>query len=173
MGKSQTRIMTLNIHTACWQDVPAIQTLMTASAQTLQAPYYPKPVIATALELIGGLEELITTGRFFIAKPETAIIACGGWVQDSAYPEQAEIRSFFVHPEFARQGIATQFLNRCERDCARHGIKTLYLTATLAGEPFYRQRGFSECKRYSHILSNGAAFELVKMVKTGLSTRSD
>jgi hypothetical protein len=37
--------------------------------------------------------------------------------------------------------------------------------ATLAGEPFYRSRGFYELERVKQSLSNGEFFELVKMQK--------
>ncbi|NOU22706.1 MAG: GNAT family N-acetyltransferase [Methyloglobulus sp.] len=80
-------------------------------------------------------------------------------------PQKAEIRAFFVHPDFARKGVATHILGACENECLRRGIKSLYLTATLAGEPFYKKKDFSGFHRFNQILSNGETFELVKMAK--------
>ncbi len=53
----------------------------------------------------------------------------------------------------------------CENKCLRKGMEALYLTATLSGEPFYKKSGFSEIERFKQGLSNGEAFELVKMEK--------
>ncbi|MDD5460981.1 MAG: GNAT family N-acetyltransferase [Methylococcales bacterium] len=75
------------------------------------------------------------------------------------------MRGFFVHPDFARRGVATLLLATCENKCLETGIQVLYLTATLSGKPFYKKVGFSEFARFKQRLSNGESFELVKMAK--------
>ena len=157
--------MNLSIYEASLEDFPHTQVLISKSVRKLQAQYYKKSEIETALELVSGIEELIAAGSFLLAGYEKKIIGCGGWAIDVSEPQKAEIRGFFVHPDFARRGVATHLLIACENECLRRGIVDLYLTATLSGEPFYKKCGFSECERFKQDLSNGETFELVKMVK--------
>ncbi len=157
--------MPLEYRKAILNDSACIQILISKSARKLQVQYYEKPKIEAALELINGIEELIVAGNFFVAEYKKKIIGCGGWIADVYEPQKAEIRAFFVHPDFARKGVATHILDACENECLRRGIKSLYLTATLAGEPFYKKKGFSGFHRFNQILSNGETFELVKMAK--------
>ncbi|MGJ0430934.1 GNAT family N-acetyltransferase [Methylobacter sp.] len=127
---------------ASFKDLAHIQALISKSARILQAQYYKKSEIEAALELVRGIEELIIAGSFLVAEHERKIIGCGGWAFDVSYPRKAEIRGFFVHPDFVRRGVAALLLNTCENICLRRGIETLYLTATLSGEPFYKKHGF-------------------------------
>jgi N-acetylglutamate synthase-like GNAT family acetyltransferase len=142
-----------------------IRALIPKSARILQSQYYKQAEIETALELVNGIEELIAAGSFLVAEYEKKIIGCGGWAIDVSEPQKAEIRGFFVHPDFARRGVATLLLATCENKCLQRGIQVLYLTATLSGEPFYKKGGFSEFGRFKQRLSNGESFELVKMAK--------
>lgn len=157
--------MDLHIFEACLENLVDIRILISKSARILQAQYYKKSEIETALELVNGLEELIAAGSFHVAEYEKNIIGCGGWAMDASDPKKAEIRGFFVHPDFARKGVATSLLATCEKQCSHRGILVLYLTATLSGEPFYKKCGFSEFGGFEQSLSNGEFFELVKMEK--------
>ncbi|WP_442498400.1 GNAT family N-acetyltransferase [Methylobacter sp. sgz302048] len=157
--------MNLNIRNASFEDLAHIQALISKSARILQAQYYKKSEIEAALELVHGIEELIIAGSFLVAEHERKIIGCGGWAFDVSYPQKAEIRGFFVHPDFVRRGVAALLLNTCENICLRKGIETLYLTATLSGELFYKKYGFFEFERFNQDLSNGQTFELIKMEK--------
>lgn len=142
-----------------------IQALISTSARILQSQYYKQSEIETALELVNGIEELIRADSFLVAEYENKIIGCGGWKIDISEPQKAEIRGFFVHPDYARRGVGSLILTTCESKCSQRGIQALYLTATLSGEPFYKNNGFSEFGRFKQRLSNGESFELVKMAK--------
>ncbi len=157
--------MNPSIYEASLENFAHIQALISKSARILQSLYYKKSEIETALELVSGIEELIAAGSFFVVEYEKKTIGCGGWAIDVSDPLKAEIRGFFVHPDFARRGVATHLLTTCESECLRRGIQALYLTATLSGEPFYKKCGFSEFERFKQDLSNGETFELVKMAK--------
>ncbi|MDD5754048.1 MAG: GNAT family N-acetyltransferase [Methylococcales bacterium] len=158
--------MNPRIYKASLENFAHIQTSISKSARTLQSQYYKKSQIETALELVNGIEELIAANSFFAVKYENKIIGCGGFAIDASESQKAEIRGFFVHPDYARKGIATLLLATCENECLhKKGIQTLYLTATLSGEPFYKKCGFSEFERFRQRLSNGESFELVKMAK--------
>lgn len=157
--------MNPRIYGAGLENLDRIQALISKSARILQSQYYKKSEIETGLELVKGIEEMIAAGSFFVAEHEKIIIGCGGWTINVSTPSKAEIRSFFVHPDFARKGVATRILTVCENRCAQNGVRVLYLTATLSGELFYKKCGFSELERFKQCLSNGESFELVKMVK--------
>jgi N-acetylglutamate synthase-like GNAT family acetyltransferase len=157
--------MNPRIYEANLENFAHIQALISKSARILQSQYYKRSEIETALELVSGIKELIAAGSFLVAEDENKIIGCGGWAIDVSEPQKAEIRGFFVHPDFARRGIATLLLTTCENECLHKSIQTLYLTATLSGEPFYKKCGFSEFGRFKQRLSNGESFELVKMAK--------
>ena len=154
-----------NIYEASSENFAQIQALISQSARILQLQYYTKSAIETALELVSGIEELIAAGSFLVAEYENKIIGCGGWAIDVSESQKAEIRGFFVHPDFARRGVAKRLFTTCENSCLQKGIQVLHLTATLSGEPFYKNCGFSEIGRFRQDLSNGESFELVKMVK--------
>jgi N-acetylglutamate synthase-like GNAT family acetyltransferase len=157
--------MNPSIYKASLENFSHIQALISKSARILQSQYYKKSEIETALELVSGIEELIAAGSFLVAEYENKIIGCGGWAIDISESQKAEIRGFFVHPDYARRGVAKLLLTTCENECLHKGIQTLYLTATLSGEPFYKKCGFSEFGRFRQGLSNGESFELVKMAK--------
>jgi GNAT superfamily N-acetyltransferase len=57
--------------------------------------------------------------------------------------EPAKVRAFFIHPNFARQGIGRAILERCELDAASHGFISLELMSTLPGVEFYRACGYA------------------------------
>lgn len=90
------------------------------------------------------------------------VVACGGWSRrqtmcgsdkhkkhsnsNDAYLDPltapARIRAFFVHPDFARKGLATLLLSHCEEEAKKHGFTRLLLVAALPGVPFYTRHGY-------------------------------
>ncbi|WP_262966608.1 GNAT family N-acetyltransferase [Methylobacter psychrophilus] len=102
--------MNLSIRRATFEDIYHINILISKSVLILQAQYYKKSEIETALELVSGVEKLIAVDSFRVAENENKIIGCGGWAIDISAPHKAEIRGFFVHPDFARKGVATYLL---------------------------------------------------------------
>ena len=147
------------------QESEQINYLIERSAKIIQTHFYKESAVEAAFELISNIEELIQVGSLFVVEFEHELIACGGVSPCKVEPHKAEIKSFFVHPDFVRKGIATKLLKTCETQCLLMGIKSIYLKATLAGEPFYKKCGFVELNRFQQNLSNGETFELVKMQK--------
>lgn len=157
--------MNLSIRTAKLEDLESIQELIYKSARALQIEYYKQSEIEVALELVNGIEALIDSGNYFVAENENVIVGCGGVSLNLAEPKKSEIRGFFVAPEFSRKGIASKILAYCEAYCLQIGVKFLFLTSTLSGEPFYKKFGFIQTERFNQNLSNGHFFKLVKMEK--------
>jgi GNAT superfamily N-acetyltransferase len=145
---------------ATLEDIPAIESLISLSAQTLCAADYSPAEIDAALRGVFGCDsELICDGTYFVVEAGGSLAACGGWGRRRTLfggdrrsgreselldPDRdaARIRAFFVHPSFARRGIGRILLARCESEAAANGFRTAELMATLTGAHLYRQCGY-------------------------------
>lgn len=152
--------MNFEIRIATPADRETIQQLIAISAHELSRGFYSEEQVSAALKSIYGVDSmLIEDGTYFVAEADDIIIGCGGWSKrktlfggdqfskrDAALLdprfEPAKIRAFFIHPNFARQGIGRAILDRCELDAASQGFISLELMSTLPGVEFYRACGY-------------------------------
>jgi GNAT superfamily N-acetyltransferase len=179
----------MRLRKAVAADVPRLQEVIEASVRGLQAADYSPAQIEGALNSVYGVDsQLIADGTYFVvetAEPNTGqvhIAGCGGWSkrktlyggdqfagrEDSLLDpscDAAKIRAFFVHPNWARQGIGTIILEACENAAAEAGFLRFEMGATLSGVPFYRARGYTEVENQSAPLSNGEVLPIVRMMK--------
>jgi GNAT superfamily N-acetyltransferase len=110
------------------------------------------------------------------------LVACGGWSKrktlyggdqharrEDSLPDPArdaaKIRAFFVHPQWARRGIATLILEACENAARAAGFTRLDMDATLSGIAFYRAKGSVAQENLQVPLSNGEMLPIVRMAK--------
>ena len=152
--------MKFEIRTATPADRETIQQLIAISARELSRGYYSEEQVTAALNSIYGVDSmLIEDGTYFVAEADDIIIGCGGWSKrktlfggdqfskrdagllDPGF-EPAKIRAFFIHPNFARQGIGRAILERCEAEAASKGFIALELMSTLPGVEFYAACGY-------------------------------
>ncbi len=181
--------MPVDIRKATLTDIPRLREIIEASVRGLQAADYTPAQIDGALASVYGVDtQLIADGTYFAAElpdEQTAmpqIVACGGWSkrktlyggdqyaarEDSLLDpkrDAAKIRAFFVHPDWARQGIGTLILDACENAAISGGFARLEMGATLSGVPFYRAKGYVEIENESVPLSNGESLPIVRMAK--------
>jgi GNAT superfamily N-acetyltransferase len=148
------------IRTATPADRETVQQLIAISARQLSRGYYSEEQVNAALKSIFGVDTvLIEDGTYFVAEADDVIVGCGGWSKrktlfggdqfskrdarllDPRF-EPAKIRAFFVHPNFARQGIGRALLDRCEMEAARNGFISSELMSTLPGVEFYIACGY-------------------------------
>lgn len=173
----------MNLRLAIPGDVPVLTELIAASVRVLQAGDYTASQREGALASVFGVDtQLIADGTYFVAEIEGTIVACGGWSkrktlfgadhcagrEDSLLdPERdaAKIRAFFVHPEWARQGIGTRVLEACESAAMAEGFRRFEMGATLTGVALYKARGYREVERIGVKLGNGEVLEVVRMEK--------
>lgn len=174
------------LRVATRDDVPALRELINRSVRTLQAPDYSPEQIAGALGTVFGVDsQLIADETYFVMEADDGRLAgCGGWSKrktlfgsDQAavrepdlldpQTDAAKIRAFFVHPEFARQGIGSRILEVCESAALRAGFRRFEMGATLTGEKLYRVRGYEPVERIEVPLGNGAKLPVIRMVKQG------
>jgi GNAT superfamily N-acetyltransferase len=121
---------------------------------------------------------------------EKKIVGCGGWSKRKTLfgsdhgsgredtlldplRDNAKIRAFFVHPEWARRGIGSQILDACETAASEAGFHGFELGATITGERLYRARGYQPIERIEVPLTNGASLPVIRMSKKCLLSRLD
>ena len=165
-------------------DVPRLRALIDASVRALSVGYYTPAQIDSALAHVFGPDtRLIEDGTYFVIESDAGeLIAAGGWSQrlkvyggdqmsaDADAPldpatEPARIRAFYVHPDWARRGLARQLFERCAAEAQRAGFRALELVATLPGEPLYRALGFAPLERYDAPLPDGEVLPVVRMTR--------
>jgi GNAT superfamily N-acetyltransferase len=179
--------MHLLVRQAVLADVPALENLIRASVLGLQTGDYTLEQREQALELVFGVDtQLIEDGTYFVAEAKVdqcqVLAGCGGWSKrktlfgsdhcagreddllDPQY-DAAKIRAFFVHPDWARQGVGSRILEVCETAAAKAGFRRLEMGATLTGVPLYSARGYVEAEHREVPLRPGVSLPIIRMVK--------
>lgn len=182
--------MDFQLRTCTTDDRPELEALIPLSVRTLQARDYSPQQIEGALGTVFGLDrQLIMDGTYFVAEVNRRIVACGGWSRRQALfgsgdirstvsppggfdPPQldptrdpARLRAFFVHPAFARRGIASALVAHSEDAARNHGFRTAVVVATLTGEPLYRRLGYQVTKKDRVQLPNGNSLPVIHLTK--------
>ncbi len=168
-------------------DIPALHQLIASSVRGLMPDAYSSSQLEAALGTWLGVDsQLVEDGTYFIVETHqndtTVMVACGGWSKrktpygsdhrpgrenallDPA-TDFAKIRAFFVHPDWARQGIGSMILEECERAAREAGFRRFEMGATLTGVPLYQKRGYVAQETVELPLSNGETFAILRMTK--------
>jgi GNAT superfamily N-acetyltransferase len=179
------------IRAALPSDVPVLRRLIDASVRRLQSQDYTPQQIDSALRTVFGVDsQLIGDGTYLLVEtvPEAfngkppVIVACGGWSKrktlyggDRWHDRQddlldptrdaAKIRAFFIHPDWARQGIGTLLLDACEAAAHAAGFSRFEMGATLTGVKLFQQRGYVALERLEVPLEGDITLPVVHMVK--------
>ena len=171
----------LVVRTATRADVPALNTLIAASARVLSVGYYTPEQIDAAVTYVFGVDSgLVDDGTYFVVELEGRIVGCGGWSRRGALyggdqrpmelaprldpaTEPARIRAFFVAPGWERRGIGGRLLAECRAAAEAEGFTSFELMATLPGVPLYARYGFREVERVTDRMPSGVVLEFVRM----------
>jgi GNAT superfamily N-acetyltransferase len=165
----------LRLRKATLEDIPQLRALIDISVRSLHATFYTSAQIARALKGVYGVDtQVINDGHYFVVtSPSGAIIASGGWSHRSTLfggdsyssrdddtlldPETqpAKIRAMFVHPDWVRKGIGKIILEAGDSAAREHGFRSIELSATLNGVPFYGKFGYKEVEGGRHEVSLG------------------
>lgn len=136
-------------------DLPELLEMHATSLRMLGVKFYEREVME-ALIAFGTLDRaLLDDGTYFAVEQDGRIVASGGWssrtpryetlASDTGWSRSlcsATVRSIFVHPEAARQGIASRLMEYIEFRIVEAGHDTAELKALLSGIPFYRRIGW-------------------------------
>lgn len=176
--------MDYSIRKARLEDRDAIQELIAASARGLSRTDYSNQQIESAITDVFGVDtSLIADGTYFLAERDGELVGCGGWSKRKTLfggdqfatrdateldpqSEPAKIRAFFVHPQWARKGIAQAILRECEQEARAAGFRSLQLMATLPGVKFYVACGYEESEQFDYEMASGGTLRLVPMAKS-------
>jgi GNAT superfamily N-acetyltransferase len=169
---------------ATMEDRDALQRLIERSARELSADDYRPAQVEGALQGTFGVDsQLIHDGTYFVVASDGVIVGCGGWSYrrtlfggdshgggrdpDELDPrsDPAKIRAFFVDPAYARQGIGTMLLQRCESEARARGFSRVELLGTLPGVKLYAARGYAPAPMVRYDVAPGVAIEFVPMSK--------
>jgi GNAT superfamily N-acetyltransferase len=175
--------MEYRLRRATLADRAALEQLIAESARGLSRGAYSEAQVEAAIASVFGVDtDLIHDGTYYVAEAGDEPIGCGGWskrrtlfggdrfaARDSGYldpsTEPAKIRAFFVHPGWARRGVAAAILETCERAAQAQGFRSLELMATLPGVPFYAARGYVAGGQVEYEIAEGVKIEFVPMRK--------
>jgi N-acetylglutamate synthase-like GNAT family acetyltransferase len=187
-----TVMQTFHIRRAQLSDVPALKQLIIEAAHQLNSADYTPAQIHSVLQYVYGVDsQLILDGTYYVVEVNGRIAGCGGWskrntmyggdqaksglgddMQLDPHSDAAKIRAFFVHPQFARQGIGRVLMAASEAAARQAGFTKLELVATLTGEPLYAAAGFEVRERYDAALPDGSMFPVARMEKTAVSAHA-
>src|ERR1700744_531394 len=121
--------MPITTRLATFNDIPFLQTLIAESVRGLSVGYYTPSQIESAIKYVFGVDtQLVIDGTYYVAEKDGAIAGCGGWnkrntlsgadqhkaVEDPLLDpliDAARIGAFFVHPNFAGQGVGRHIIN--------------------------------------------------------------
>ena len=183
----------IRLRLAVPEDVPILSELIAASVRGLQTEDYSPAQIEGALKTVFGVDsQLIADATYIVAEapfgqegsaqPEWTIVGCGGWSkrktlygsdhwtgrEDSLLDPQrdaAKIRAFFVHPQWARQGVGSMILQACEEAARAAGFSRYEMGATLTGAKLFGVKGYTPVKLISVPLQNGETLPVIHMEK--------
>lgn len=179
----------LRIRKALKADLAALNAMVGASVRELQAQDYTAAQMEGALESVFGVDsQLVGDGTYFVAEGRAAndaaweIAGCGGWSkrktlfggdhwmgrEDSLLDvarDAAKIRSFFVHPRWARRGVGSKILEACEAAAKAAGFGRFEMGATLTGAKLFGARGYAAVERIEVPLKNGEKLAVIRMEK--------
>ena len=170
---------------------PALRELIELSARGLSTGYYRAEQVEAALRGAFGVDSTLIEDRSYFAaelvKADAGLAAgtlvgCGGWSRrrtlfggdaragrdagllDPA-TDAAKIRAFFIHPQYARRGVARALLERCEREAGIAGFRRFELMGTLPGVPLYEALGYQRQPMILYPLGEDISIEFVPMRK--------
>ena len=171
------------IRIASMADRAELEELIQQSARGLSREEYTDGQIEAAIATVFGVDsDLIADGTYFVVEADGRLAGCGGWSKrktlfggdrygdrESGWldpaTERAKIRAFFIHPDFARRGIARTLLARCEAEARAAKFTGLELMSTLPGLKLYRAYGFEESEPTEYRTADGEILLLVPMFK--------
>lgn len=102
----------------------------------------------------------VARSDLWVAERDGALLGSAGWI--AAGDGVARIRKVFVHPDAARQGVATALVRAAEE---RSGARRFVLRAYLDAVPLYRKLGYAEDAPGVMDLPGGGAMPVLFMRK--------
>lgn len=135
--------ISLQAYTA--DDLAAVRALHALAFRRLAASHHNAAQIAAHEALIaadGYAADLARSNLVLARHPDAGLIATAGWLAMAERPATARIRKVFVHPDWARRGLATGLVRAAEQAAATAGYPHLYVRANINAVPLYQSLGY-------------------------------
>jgi GNAT superfamily N-acetyltransferase len=175
----------INIREAKIDEIQKLNDMIALSARELSHGDYSEPEINSAIQYIFGIDtELVNDHTYFVIEKDGEIAGCGGWSKRKTLfggnqfsdrentttlldplKDAAKIRAFFIHPNFARQGLGTMLLNHCEHQALLNGFTHFEMMATLPGVKLYQTLGYEPVSNEVVVLPDNISMKFVRMSK--------
>ncbi|MCX6004597.1 MAG: GNAT family N-acetyltransferase [Chloroflexi bacterium] len=122
--------------------------------------------------LFDALQGISRGGIFYVIEaPDNKIVGFGllrGHQPTEAFNRSSEL-TYFILPEYNRQGLGTKLLKVIEEDARRLGVETILANISSLNRQslnFHTKNGFTECGCFKHIGSKfGKDFDVIWMQK--------
>lgn len=160
-------------------DIREMREMQQRSMRELGARFYAPEAIERFLCVVSTMDDgVVDEGHFFVAINSFGrLVGTGAWSRATPVYEQvlaletphtpasAVVRSIYVDPEMARQGVGTSIMRKIEADAREAGILELTLTASLSGVPLYDRVGY-RATEYGELDLGSCKFAYVKMARS-------
>lgn len=169
----------LEIRPAEGADIPVLRALQERSLRLLGCRHYTAAEIEAFIARIGTMDDYLVNDRtYLVAALNGEIVGSGGWTtrlpgyahhsQDDIHcpdPIRATIRSVFVEPLAARQGIGRRIMSAIEDELRCKGFRLAELGATENGRDFYDSLGYRAQSIFHVGLGDGIGMRFIRMRK--------
>ena len=168
---------------AQFDDLPALNALMTRSIEHLQHGFLSPEQVRASHQVMGLDTQLVTDQTYFLIECDGYLVGCGGWSwratlfggDDSIVAREpapldpatdaAKIRAMYVDPDYARRGIGMMIMTLCENAVRDAGFAKVEMMATLAGVPLYRMCGYTDIEAVEATTREGIVVPMIRMGK--------
>ncbi len=174
----------IKIRLARHDEINILNDLIAESTKKLGRDDYSALQLKSAIQYMFRVDtQLIHDQTYFVIEKDGEIAGCGGWSKrktmfgSNPSPGKAEenlldpakdaakIRTFFIHPKFARQGLGNTLLKHCEQEAFKNKFTQFEMMATITGMNLYKTLDYKEVSNTSIMLPNRVSLPFVHMRK--------
>jgi putative acetyltransferase len=149
-------------------DLAAVRTLHALAFESLAAERHSGAQLAahSAMTRDGAYAADLAASHLALAvQADGAVIATAGWIGVADEAGTARIRKVFVHPEFARRGVASHLVRDAEARAEAAGYRRLIVRANINAVLLYRKLGYHTLREGEMAAGGGIVLPVHFMAK--------